>query len=89
MEKKQHKDKYIRGKVPQLKTTEKKKDFKKIEQFLSKKITNSFLTEIKMKTDLITTLQWQKISDPQILKKLEQLIQEPLITKVHHSPQPK
>ena len=48
---------------------------KQTEAFLSKKITNSFLTEIK-KTDLITTLQWQKISDPQIVKKLEQIIQE-------------
>ena len=89
MEKKQHKDEYLTGKVQILTTTEKKKDSKKTEVFLSKNITNSFLTEIKKTTDLITTLQWQKISDPQILKKLEQLIQEPLITKVHHSPQPK
>ena len=86
---KQHKDEYLTGKVQILTTTEKKKDSKKTEVFLSKNITNSFLTEIKKTTDLITTVQWQKISDPQIIKKLEQLIQEPLITKVHHSPQPK
>ena len=76
MDKKKDKVKYLTGKVPQPKTTQKKKHLNKREGFLSKKITKSFLTEIKKKTDLTTTLQCQKISDPQILKKF-QLIQEP------------